>query len=89
MEIIINCFYNISIKNLLLFYQLDSYENSILFCSGLRKMARPIKTLDIKDKIANQFLYCFFYIFSSCLNIDFNNKIFEDLNINKYLELLF
>ena len=77
--------YNLSIKKLLLFYPLDSYENGILFWSGSRKKPSPIITLDITDKMTKQFLYCFCYIFSHCLKINLDYIIFE----NKKIEILF
>ena len=77
--------YNLSIKKLLLLYPLDSYENGILFWSGSRKKPSPINTLDNTDKMTKQFLYCFCYIFSHCLNINFDNIIFE----NKKIDILF
>ena len=81
--------YNISIKNLLLFYPLDSYENGVLFWSGSRKKPSPIDYLDINDIMTKQFLYCFCFIFSHCVNIDFNYKIFENKNLAIKTEKMF
>lgn len=92
LELSIHQFYNlyyISIKNLLLFYPLDSYENGVLFWSGSRKKPNPINFLDINDKMTRQFLYCFCYIFSHCLNIDFNYKIFGNNEIISKTKIIF
>jgi len=85
LELSINYFYILfikSIENLLLVYPQDKIDDGILFWSGSRKKPIPLK-MDINDEMTKQFLYSFCFIFSHCLKLKFNKKLFDNKILNE------
>jgi len=61
-------------------------ENCDLFWSGSKKKPSSFKSLDIKDEMMYQFLYCFNFILCQCMDIQFNEGIFNEKNFSNFVK---